>query len=260
MFYAALAILLSVVFGPPAIGVAEAVFSICSLLTLAGLVLFRRKTRAWKIDYDATNYRHEKAERKLHPVRAKLKRVFFRTAIWLPSAIAALVVFCFPIASHLACPNSHYLRHFRVPIPWTATVLPQYQRGSDLVEALVNSSGKGRFAVTTFWDPEPTLLSLMRFWERTDVDRSTYDYAGLAVRDAATQVLRRDFEVGDLVLSCWQYVPRRNMFRMGVGTMWRIGCQTPAPARQPGFNASFYGSERGIPAFYRVIQGVTPLE
>ncbi len=223
-------------------------------------MLTRRKTQAWKIEYDATNYPFEKAERKLYPRRAKLKRVFFRTAIWLPSAIAALVVFFFPIASHLACPNSHYLRHYRVPIPWTATVLPQYQRGSDLVEALVSRSGKGRFAVTTFWDPETALLSSMRFWERTDVDSSTPDYAGLAVRDAATQVIRRDFGMGDLVVSCRQYVPRRNMFRMEVGTMWRVDCQTPATVRQPSFHASIYGREGDIPGFYKVIEGVRPVD
>src|ERR1700722_7407551 len=67
IFYVALTFLLAVFFGPPPGGVAEAVLFVCFLLTLAALMLFRRKTRTWKIDYDATNYRRAKAERKLHP-------------------------------------------------------------------------------------------------------------------------------------------------------------------------------------------------
>src|SRR5580693_8860807 len=42
-----------------------------SLLTIAGFVLLRRKTRPWKIQYDAVGWGLARVERKLHPTRAK---------------------------------------------------------------------------------------------------------------------------------------------------------------------------------------------
>ena len=78
------------------------------LLTTVAFFVRRRKTRPWKIDYDAASYRIEKTERKLHPVGARLKRTLLRAIIWVPSAIGALAVFFFPIASHSW--------HFRVHI------------------------------------------------------------------------------------------------------------------------------------------------
>ena len=100
----------------------------------------------------------------------------------------------------------------------------------------------------------------MSFSARTDVDTIDNDYAKLAVSLGATEVLRGDFHVSDLALSCWQYIPRKNIFRIDAGTMWIVNCQTPADVRKRNFYASFFGPESDIPTFYKVIEGVTPLD
>jgi hypothetical protein len=228
------------------------------LLTVAAFFVRRRKTRPWKINYDVASYRIEKAERKLHPARAKVKRTLFRAAMWLPSAVATLVVFFFPIASHLACPNS--VRGYRVPIRWTDTIF--FVPGLvdvDVVDVLVSNSSSRRLAFTPFWNREPALLSQMSFSSRTNTDTVSYD-AVEATRESAAEVIRRDLNIGGLTLSCWQYLPREHIYRSDVGVMWRINCQTPADVPKRNFYASFFGHESDIPIFYKVIEGVTPLD
>jgi len=181
----------------------------------------------------------------------------------VPSALAALVVFFFPVATHLAFPLSHYLRDYRVPIPWTATALSLSQGGLDLVVALVSSTGEGRFGVTPFWNRKPAFSSLMSFSSWTDVDTIDYVYAKEAVREGATQVVHRQFMLGGLPLSCWQYLPTKNVFRNPLlvgGSIWTVNCETPPRVRQRNLYASFYGMESDIPAFYKVIEGVRPVE
>jgi len=134
------------------------------LLSTKGLLLFRRKTRPWKIAYDAIGWELSRAERKLHPSRARYKRMVRRTLVCVPSAIAALVLFFFPAASHILNPQWHYLKRYRVPIPWTVTVfavrgLPA-ERNS--VVAFVSNSGRSRFGMTPFWGAEG-ISSFMSF-------------------------------------------------------------------------------------------------
>ena len=93
------------------------------LLTAAAFLVFLRKNRAWKFQYDVVGWEISRAHRKLRPRCAQYKRMVRRTLVWAPSALAALVLFFFPVASHLLHPGSQYLRHYHVPIPWTVTVL-----------------------------------------------------------------------------------------------------------------------------------------
>jgi hypothetical protein len=130
------------------------------ILTVMEFIAFRRRTRPWKIEYDAVGWEFSRVDRRLHSPRARNKRIIRRALLWVPSALAASVLFFFPVATHLGHPGSRHLAHYRVPIPWTATVLSF--PSIDLVAALVNSSRAGRFGVTPFWDKEP-LLSFMTF-------------------------------------------------------------------------------------------------
>ena len=111
--------------------------------------------------------------------------------------MAAFVLFFFPIASHLMFPTSHYLRHYRIPIPWTVTVLSlsSLAPGIECIQALVGSNG-----ITRLGDPESVFSSSMSFFSRTDVETFGYNPQRLA-----PQALRRDFQARDLTLSCWQY-------------------------------------------------------
>jgi hypothetical protein len=108
---------------------------------VAALLWFRRKTRSWKIQYDATGYLRKKTEGKSHFLRARVKKAVFRTILRVPSAPAAVMVFFFPFATHLASPNSQNVRGYRVPITWKDTILflPGRPPGVDFVEALTTT-------------------------------------------------------------------------------------------------------------------------
>jgi hypothetical protein len=99
-------------------------FCVGLLLTVVEFFRFRRRTRLWKIKYDAEGFEIGQAERRLHPSRARFRRIVGRTLLWVPSAIAAFVLFFFPVATHAFHPLSQYLTHYRIPIRWTFTVVP----------------------------------------------------------------------------------------------------------------------------------------
>jgi hypothetical protein len=255
-----LAIFLATFFDLRASVIGTLIFCFSFLLALAGFVLFRRKTQAWKTEYDAVGYALKKAQSKLHPTRAKCNRMLQRTIIWAPSAVAAMVVFLFPLATHLLHPSSQYLRHFRIPIPWTATVfsLPGGAYRPDWIEALVSSSGHGRYGVTPFWDSDPR-FSIMTFWSDTIGTDET-----VTTIDDTADVLSKEFRIGAVPLTCSQYRPtyKRPFGDRLIGTImiWEVVCKTPPDPHRPSFLALFHGREESIPVFYKVVEGVTPVE
>ena len=238
------------------------------LLSVAGFVAIRRRTRPWKIEYDAVGFALRQAERRTHPARAKCKRTTGRILIWVPTLIAALVLFFFPIASHLLHPSSRYLPNHLVPVPWNFTVFsslelsPKY--GS--VTALGRNTGAGRFGLTPAGSREP--LSVMSFGAfRSDFISLTV--ASDRAREAASHGgTRREFRLGDVTLTCWQYKPARNRgwvsgpfaFRIFAGHFWQIECEAPADVHRQQFGASFTGREEDVATFYKTLEGVTAVE
>ena len=103
--------------------IALLVFLAGCLLTIAGFAALRRKHRAWKIEYDAAGWMIINAERKLHPIRAKYKRIVKRILLWVPSATAALVLLFYPLATHMVHPSSRYVKHYQIPMRWKFTLL-----------------------------------------------------------------------------------------------------------------------------------------
>jgi hypothetical protein len=235
-------------------------------LTVVGLVLFRRRTRTWKINYDATCWQLSKAERALHPARARVRRLAGRTVIYLPSGLAALVLFFFPVVTHMAHPSSQHLRRYRIPIPWNFAVFQsEFPEGKGWVHVVVNTSVKGRFGMTPF--PVPPI------WEPGPVSWADFGYnPGAAALDSrltamimkeATEVRTREFRLDGIVLTCWQYRPGPDFFPhfrwWGASSFWDIDCRAPAASRDDGFSASFGGREQDIPAFYEIVASVHPV-
>jgi hypothetical protein len=77
-----------------------------------------------------------------------------------------------------------------------------------------------------------------------------------------TQVLRKEFRLSDVWLTRWQYLlsDRRHsaVLAAATGPLWQVDCETPVGVHGQPFFAWFRGSERDIPAFYRVIDRVVP--
>jgi hypothetical protein len=240
-------------------------FCLGCVLTIVGLVLFRRKTRPWKINYDAVGWELSKTQRKLHPARARRKKMAQRILIWAPSAIAALVLFFYPVVTHLMHPRSQHLGHYRVPIPWTFAIFPWPGGPTDggWVDVVVSSSGRGRFGMTPFLVPPFWLtvqrLSLFTFGSNPDANTFNVGMKEVTGKDAP-QI--REFRLGDVALTCWQYRPQQRYFEYWPesGFFLNVECETPAATRQQNFYARFYGREQDLGTFYQIIKGVTPVK
>jgi hypothetical protein len=247
---------------------------ICGLsLTAIALLQLRRKTCRERSEHDLVGWKRSQAQRKLHPTRTKYKRVAARILIWAPSAIAALVLFFFPVASHLLHPSSRYLAHYYVRIPWTYAVIPSEGWRTNLAHILipsrraeynwflvvVNSSGRGRFGMTPFlvWPFWNTLQPISEITFESDPNAAVLGSETVKARsESATQV--REFRLGGVELTCWQYRwTYRSEFWPSSGFVWKVDCATPPEAGPQNFQARFYGSDEDLAAFYRIIEGVT---
>jgi len=242
-------------------------FVIGLVVTAASLIVIRRKTRRFKIQYDAANWTASRPFRQLHPKRAKYLHMLRRCLIWFPTACAAFVLFFFPVASHIVHPRSHFLRHYRVPIPWNFMVFsssPGPPEEYSVVNALASSTGKGRFGITPFWDRE-YMPSLMVFGSVGPNGSFEINHMSAeSRRKGAAQLTKRDFQLGRFNLSCWQYLSHQNWAnRVWLGhsyddrPLWEIACETPVDVRDRDFYALFYGRSKDIPAFYNVLQNIT---
>lgn len=228
-------------------------------ITVAGFLAWRRKTQSWVVEYYADLWETERAERKLHPARARFKRRAKRILVWVPSLIAAVVLLDFPVATHVVCPA---LKHYRVPIPWNiAVVTPPWVPGGRDILGFATNARNGRFGMPRFWDIREN-SSAMDFESRPDYAEAS-EYSG-----SAAGFLRKDFRSNGLTLTCWQSVNSYSRIYH-----WLIACQTSADAasvfprlalppglRRPSLRASFYGREQDIPTFYKIIEGVTPID
>ncbi len=237
------------------------------LLTGAGIAAIRRRSRPWRFKYDAAGWALTKAERRLHPARARCNRLAKQILVWVPSAIAALVLFFLPVATHLVQPRSQYFGDYRVPIPWTFAVSPGMVPGAGYggVDVIYSSSGKGRFGMThlpvvPFWlEPQPvSYLALM-----SNSNAGSFDYAGImeAPPKGATEVQTRELRSGNVSLTCRQYrprLPRHQLFWPVTWWVWSVDCWTPATAPQGVFCARFSGRQEDLRAFYQMIEGVRP--
>jgi len=228
------------------------------VLTVVGFRALRRKNRPWKIEYEADRWELERADRNLHPVRARYKRIAKRVLVCMPSLAAAVVLFYFPVATHVVHPGSHHLRYYRVPIPWNVAILtpPVLQPAHGFVWALASNPTKGGFGVIQFWD-RAKMSSAMEFISiNPDADPILFNtwFSGSRT-PLADQKYRREFQLSGVELICWQY-----QYSHIAGGWWSIDCRTPAGVRRLNLHASFFGREDDIPVFYKIIEGITPVE
>ncbi len=237
------------------------------VVTVASLAVIRRKTRRFKIEYDAANWVARRSFRQLYPTQARYLHVLWRCLLWLPTVCAVFVLFFFPVASHIVHPRSHFLRHYQVPIPWNFMVFSSSPGPPDqysVVDALASSSGIGRFGITPFWDSE-YVPSLMGFGSVGPNGSFEINHRGSeSRRKGAAQLSKRNFQLSSVDLTCWQYLsPQSRAARFWLGhsyddrPLWEIACETPVDVHDHDFYALFYGRSEDIPAFYNVLQNVT---
>lgn len=221
----------------------------------------RRKDAPRKFAYDVAGWALDQSERKLHPRRRKFKRILIGVLVSLPSAVALLVLFFLPVATHLRHPGSQYFPHYRIPIPWSVAVLfPSELDGGDrfrVLTGLVRSNPWPRFGMTTLRDEE-SLSAIVTFGTRR-WSEGTSDLPESVRLGGTTDLLRREFRSNSLAVTCWQWWYSSPALRRESRNelVWSVACQAPADAYQQQFEASFYGREESIPEFYRIVEGVS---
>ncbi len=183
------------------------------LLTSVVCLVIRRKVGPWKATDDLTTWVRLKAVGQLHPARMRYKRSAKRVALWLPSLIAGTVLFFFPVATHLIHPSSRYVRHYRIPIPWTFTTASSPGPPSDysFVDVFAATTGRGRFGMTPFLLPidwgEPEPVALMIFGAEPD-GKAANRRLDRARSRAAKDPTIREFNLGGVSIACLQYQPQ----------------------------------------------------
>jgi hypothetical protein len=251
-----LGLILSIALGVAAAirDVPEALFPAGLFLTMVAFSAVRRKTRPWKIRYDAAGWQLDQIERRLHPVRARSKRIAVRIFVWIPSLIAAGVLFFFPAASHLVRPSPQALGPYRLSIPWTLAIvpMPKVSNGS-FVTAFALTGSNGDSAVTPFWEATifssemdfgsapagPVMPAWMAKYEEQEHTRASW-------------LLRKEFQLSGVALTCWQYMPSAQ-------SLWQVNCETPVGVQGQHFHASFQGTSADLPAFYKAVERTVPI-
>ena len=232
----------------------------CSLfLTVASFLVFRQKTREWKIEQDAAMWLANRSWRQLHPRQAGLVRLAHRCLLWLPSIWAALVTFFLPVASHLVFSGSHLVPHYRFSVPLNWTIIKS--RGE--VWAFFSGEGAARYGLTPIWfnrslpseatfaitDPASAYV-----WSRPERE---------AASGHSTHIAKTEFKMGTIAVECWEY---RFIYSATLGPsssllnpslLWEVLCSTQPNGRDFNLHASFLGQREDIPAFYKVLKEAT---
>jgi hypothetical protein len=213
----------------------------------------RRRTRKHYLEYELSRY-SEAGKR-----RRGLTGIW-RLVLWLPSALALLMLIFFPVGSHILHPDGHYLRYYRIPIPLTWVVLDQWVSASEQSWVTVAPSGDGisRFGLTTLRREQPvSIMGFMSSDQPYDPDFQEWTRSGAV--NISRMVLR-----GRIPLICWQFVPRLEQALWEIrrllpdnAEVWKADCMTPQNAKHH-FAATFIGREEDLPKFYDVVQHVMP--
>jgi hypothetical protein len=229
------------------------------ILTPTAFFVTRKKTRKWKIDCDAARWIESRQKTNRFPNRAKRMRAVQRYLLWAPSVCATFVLVFFPAASQVR--YGRRLGNFSIPLPWSWTILGECGDGRRhyLMDSVMSREGVGRYGVNPFWSMNP---SLSEVWFANvapngafGLDRSWRERE----RAGAAQISKTEVVLGDMPITCWQYVPSHPSFP-GLSGNWEIECEAPEDVRFHDFQAGFLGREADIPEFYRVLQKVRPFE
>jgi hypothetical protein len=206
----------------------------CLSLFVAGLWAYVRDTQKWEFESDIAEYQ-----------RGRTRSRTAKVLIWIPSLIAAFVLFFYPVASHLRHPGSQYLTHYRIPIPWTVAVhsFPEFLElvPHEMVDAHVRNSGRGRYGAVLFWEKQPITSNLV-------FGNAHFEFgSGPASGDVFIKVLH----LADITLIC------REVQSSSLPGWMGVSCQTPGDLGEFNFYARFWGVGDDLPFFYSILSGVT---
>ena len=236
-------------------GLDDAILIFGMIVSFIIVLWIRSKTYAWKFAYSVECCMVERAERLQNPSRWKRLKLVRRFSIWVLSAIAMLVLFFFPVVTHVLYPRAGHLQNYRVSLPWYWFVMPwnDGQKNRYLVDAFIYSGGESGFGLA----PLKPIIGGASFGE---IDVETMEFlhqyieAGVSGRKG---LVRRELLTGGTRIGCWEYpAPADNGCDNGT---WIVECITPIEVKERPFHAGYFGPKGALPVFYAVILNMKPV-
>lgn len=232
------------------------------VLTIAILLLFRRKTRRWEIENEAASWVADRSYRRLHPRQARYLRFLHRCLLWLPSICAAFVFFFLPVASHVAYLGGHLVTHYRLPTPLNWMIIKGHGEYS-FAWVFYSNEGAAKYGFTPIWFNH-SFPSSATFGTTGPASPYKWWRPGHEIETGhATHVAKKEFKIGAVDMKCWEY---RDIYHYGLGdwssppvpgVFWEVLCSTEPNGKDFNLHASFFGHKEEIPDFYKVLQGAT---
>jgi hypothetical protein len=241
-----------------------AVFFVGLLTTSIALLAARRKS--WgEVKYNTAAWVRRKAERELHPVRYRLRRVAILALAWVPCGIAAFVLLFFPAATHLVFPSSRHVGHYQIRVPLSFTALPAslwayhqspYEKS---VLAEFSSSGRGRFGIAPY--PVGPLwldfLPLSEIYFSPNPRQPEFD-AEWFKREFGSPIQIKRFPLGGVELTCYELRTTSLMYSDFHPEYSNVDCVTPPDAGPASLGVRFFGRQEDLGQFYEVVSAITP--
>jgi hypothetical protein len=257
-----------------------------AVLGFAGsmLLFFRLRKRSYKskIEHEAARFLAARRAAALHPRRAKYFRLVRPYVLWLPSACALLVLLFFPQtthlfhprfgpedrsysvfmflprASHLFHPGADHAIHNHIHIPWNWTITYTFKSSTDAFSNAYVVFGRNApwpFGKKPFWTKtaraSAAVFSSINAAEL--LDRRKYRALQLENPYTITSIL--EFHSHGITLTCGRHLWYPSL---PDGDYWIVDCETTSPLQERNLDAHFYGSAEDIPAFYQILQAVSP--
>lgn len=237
-------------------------FVISSGLIFMAVAWFRRKREKWSIAADATVWLARRSWRRLHPRRAKYLRILQQSFLWFPSLCSALVLFFFPVASHIVYSGSHLTPHYHFFIPLNWLIIKSPERTATWV--FFSDQGAARYGFTPIWFNRSMPSSAIFFtsdpehaygWSRTESELTS---------GHTTHVAVRQFQLGMITATCYEY---RHTYSNALGSpssiftalvFWETDCSTKPNGIDYNLRTSFFGHRDDLPAFYDLLNSATP--
>ena len=168
------------------------------------------------------------------PRRFRWTRLARQVAVWLPSALAAFVLFFLPLASHLVQPGRIHFGRYSMKVPWNVLILPG--PSSNLFRGVMAFAGD---------DNNP--LGITHSFRGNRFTASMYFVVDFI--SSASETIPREptheFKLGLGVLRCWEG-------EMPAGFR-DIFYTTSSPVHDPAFHAWFFGKQARVPLFYQIL-------
>jgi len=224
-----------------------------------GLFFVVRRTANRSVQFEAKRWLADR-QSGADPNQSRWQNRGIRWSACVPSVMVLLLFLFLPevwgILSHLSQPQSGRLSGYRIPIPATLIVLyhtDQPANGESRVSGLV---GRGIGMGFT-----PYLHTGLPFsaWEIKIKQQSQSDETAArpwVPRDDEV-IDRRDFTIGDESVTCYDYWPSYEGRPERVESLSNAYVQCSGANR---FYASLVGNRHSVPAFYRMLGGITQEE